>query len=332
MFEAGWAQLLADLASDDVRRQVIAAIIAAAVCAVPAAVFLVARKGRVHRLIRWLSDTGRSIARWLWATDSAPRWASLLGFPAWLVWRIFAPPKAGPAPAITKVTTAELVPLEKEHLDVLYAISAREDTDRVPLDVIVQQTGLQRLRVQVACDVLQQHHLLFPNGANAMGEPVFGLGAKGRQEALKLYVTRAPATNPPQALAAPESPRTQTQDIAAASVVVRGSLTEDFKTYCAEVKRLEGRFIEKEAFTASLEGRTVNWAGYVSSVSTGPGGWITLSVSTGETLLEMFGVFFPESFKTRLFALRKDDLVEISGILRHRQGTTTVDGEAFRLL
>jgi len=105
--------------------------------------------------------------------------------------------------------------------------------------------------------------------------------------------------------------------LATAPVVAPAASTIDFQGYFAELNRLEGRWGEEEEFLKNLQGKTIRWRGYVFSVSGAEslGVSVVLSVSDWQEMEDpRHAIFyFPESMRTRLFALHRKDYLEVTG-------------------
>jgi hypothetical protein len=98
---------------------------------------------------------------------------------------------------------------------------------------------------------------------------------------------------------------------------------------------LEDRFAEREEFVKAAVGQRVTWSGRVSSVFTiaPEQNSIALTIqSTNHTnLLPSAAAIFRPSFRDRLFALRKGDLVTVSGVIKSASVNVLLDADTITL-
>jgi hypothetical protein len=85
------------------------------------------------------------------------------------------------------------------------------------------------------------------------------------------------------------------------------------ESYYKRLDALEGRFLQKHEFIASMAGKVVTWQGFVHSVTEHSSG-IILQLKRGEA--DKSGgvvVFFPLDFRMQVYSLQKKDHVRVIG-------------------
>jgi hypothetical protein len=90
----------------------------------------------------------------------------------------------------------------------------------------------------------------------------------------------------------------------------------DFRGYLATYDRLAGQASEQEAFVRSMKGRKVRWHGYVSYVRNSDVSRSKIALAITPTPTDqprLAVVYFGENMRDRLFRLRENDAVEVTG-------------------
>ena len=106
-----------------------------------------------------------------------------------------------------------------------------------------------------------------------------------------------------------------------------------FEDYHVGLAHLQGRFAEAEAYAEQLVGKGVQWEGVVVNVSSTKLPVAGVLVMLQGENKEYFGAAFPESLRTRAFALVPGDRVRVKGIVRRTGGLTVhLDGKALELV
>lgn len=112
--------------------------------------------------------------------------------------------------------------------------------------------------------------------------------------------------------------------------------TLDFPGYFTMLDQLTGRFNEREQFLRSLKGKKVRWRGYVSYVRNSDRSplQIVLAITpTPSDTLRMALVYFGEDMRVRLYTLRENDSVEITGTFDSENWNTPyIQGDTMQLL
>jgi hypothetical protein len=115
----------------------------------------------------------------------------------------------------------------------------------------------------------------------------------------------------------------------------RSSPFSSLDTFSVRLRALDDRFAEQEQFVKSAAGQRVTWSGSVVSVFTilNEQQPVALMIqSTNQNIISgSAGVIFPSSFRDRLFALRRGDLVTISGTIRSAIGAIQIDADTITL-
>jgi len=114
------------------------------------------------------------------------------------------------------------------------------------------------------------------------------------------------------------------------------STTLDFPGYFTMLDQLTGQFNEREKFLGSLKGKKVRWRGYVSYVRNSDRSplQIVLAITpTPSDAPRMALVYFGGDMRVRLYALRENDSVEITGTFDSENWHTPyIQGDTMQLL
>jgi len=112
--------------------------------------------------------------------------------------------------------------------------------------------------------------------------------------------------------------------------------TLDFPGYFTILDQLTGRLNEREEFLRSLKGKKVRWRGYVSYVRNSDRSPLQIALAitpTPSDALRMALVYFGEDMRVRLYALRENDSVEITGTFDSENWHTPyIQGDTMQLL
>jgi hypothetical protein len=106
-----------------------------------------------------------------------------------------------------------------------------------------------------------------------------------------------------------------------------------FDDFLSRLAALEDRNLEREEFLDSMVGQKVVWRGWVRKVWDISGDQTGLILSASRENPRCFGVTFPAStWRTKLYALRNGDQVEVTGIYRRSSDSGILDGLSIALV
>ncbi len=110
----------------------------------------------------------------------------------------------------------------------------------------------------------------------------------------------------------------------------RVSFPEFLKIY----NTLQDRFYEQAEFLRVMQGVQINWTGYVVSVHDHSDGTVSVMIrdTTDGLAFSCASAVLGAEWKTKLFALRKRDKVQIAGTYRGSTSPFMLDGQSVQLV
>ncbi len=103
------------------------------------------------------------------------------------------------------------------------------------------------------------------------------------------------------------------------------------ETYNDQLNRLQNRFAELDEFQKRTVGQSIVWRGLIDNVRDMRDSMLVIIAPTNQNWNETVEVSFPTSFRTRLLALRRGDVVRFAGVVHSFDLTLQIDATNFWL-